>query len=194
MSKHHHTGRLNPPLAANTELPKQVYGALVGVADGPLSDADDNHVFIWLRIHAGNHVGRYKLAFNVESTDNSQVQYYLYDEQITPSDVPVESFTADATLSYKAMGLKQAEFKSIANGKLRTLVHSSVQNSDLVAAHGFTFNTGDGMHDLHMNNGERPGSPHKNQPNKDGALAFYFKTNNQDVRRWIFIKFATQDL
>jgi len=194
MSKHHHTGPLNPPPAASTKLPKNVYGALVGVVDGPLSDADDNHVFIWLRVHAGNHAGRYKLAFNVESNDHTEAQYYVYDEQITQADVPVESFTTDATLSYKKTGLKQTDFKAIANGQLRTLVHSSVQNTDLIEVYGVTFDTGDGMHEIHMNSGERPGSTHPNQPNKDGALSFYYKTNGQDVRRWIFIKFGTQDL
>ena len=40
----------------------------------------------------------------------------------------------------------------------------------LVAAYGFTYREGNGLHDIHMNSGEPEGSPHPNRTNEDGAL------------------------
>jgi len=173
-----------------------VYGAIVGTIDGPLSDADDNHVFIPVRVAVGNHAGRYRLAFNTESTaGHAPVQYYVHDEPITMADVPSEEFTTDASLSYTEIGLHQAIFRTVSNGRLRTIVHDSAQASDLVSAYGVTFNDGTGMHDLHFNNGEPAGSHHANRPNQDGALVFYyFNRSGATTRRWIFIKFQTQHL
>jgi uncharacterized protein YukJ len=103
--------------------------------------------------------------------------------------------TTDASLSYAAIGLKQADFKPIQNGKLRMLVHDAAREADLVAAYGMTFSDGGGMHDIHYNNGEPPGSHFHNDPNHDGALVFYFLTQSgQPHRRWFFIKFDTQSL
>ena len=200
MSRHHHRHPLRPAQKDSTRLPHNAYGALVGTIDGPLSDADDNHVFIPVRISAGEHHGRYRLAFNTESSDKdvpgaSAVQYFVHDEPIDMADVPNEGFTGDASLSYVDLGLHQSDFATIVNGKLRTIVHDSAQDSDLIAAYGFTFSDGAGMHDLHFNNGEPPGSQHPNQPEKDGALAFYrLNRSGQTTRRWIFIKFQTQTL
>jgi hypothetical protein len=192
---HHHRNTLRPPLQDSTRLPRSVYGALVGTVDGPLSDADDNHVFIPVRISAGDHRGRYRLAFNTESTDKSSVQFFVHDELIEMSEVPNEGFTTDASLSYVDLGLHQSDFATIINGKLRTIVHDSAQDSDLVSAYGFTFKEGSGMHDLHFNNGESAGSTHPNHPNQDGALVFYrLNRSGQTTRRWIFIKFQTQTL
>ena len=190
---HHHNQPLRRPRPGATGLPHNRYGALVGTIDGPLSNADDNHVFIFLRVATGHFAGRYKLAFNTESTQgHTPVQYYVHDEPITMSDVPAEEFTTDASLSYSAIGLHQAEFRTVSNGTLRTIVHDSAQDSDLVAAYGMTFSDGGGMHDLHFNNGESPGSGHPNQPNKDGALVFYsLNRSGATTRRWIFIKFQT---
>jgi uncharacterized protein YukJ len=195
MAAHHH----NRPLRSrptSSRLPHNAYGALVGTIDGPLSDADDNHVFLFVRIATGDHAGRYKLAFNTESAQGSSpVQYFVHDEPIAMAEVPGEGFTTDASLSYSEIGLHQADFRTIINGRLRTIVHDSAQDSDLIAAYGFTFSDGTGMHDLHYNNGEPPGSQFPNQPRKDGALAFYYLNRfGESTRRWIFIKFQTQNL
>ena len=65
----------------------------------------------------------------------------------------------------------------------------------MIVAYGFTYDQGDGIHDIHMNSGEPAGSSHANQVNKDGALVFYYRDERQDVlRRWVFIKFSTQSL
>lgn len=195
MSIHHHLAPLHPPRPVARRLPHNKYGALVGTIDGPLGDQDDNHVFIPVRISTGPLAGLYRLAFNTESTDSSSVEFAIHDEPITMADVPSEGFTEDASLSYAAIGLHQANFKPILNGKLRTIVHDSAQDSDLIAAYGFTFSDGGGLHDIHYGNGERPGSHFPNHPNKDGALVFYtLNRSGHTSRRWIFIKFRTQDL
>ena len=193
---HHHRQPLHPAQPAANQLPHSHYGALVGTIDGPLSDADDNHVYIFARIATGQYAGRYKFAFNTESTEgHAEDEYYVYDEPISMAEVPSEGFTEDASLSYVALGLHQSNFRTVQNGRLRTIVHDSAQSSDMVAAYGVTFDDGTGMHDLHYNNGEPAGGSFKNEPNQDGALVFYYLNHaGQTTRRWIFIKFQTQSL
>ena len=191
-----HITPLHPSHPVSTKLPRNDYGALVGTIDGSLSDADDNHVFIFVRISKGKYVGRYKLAFNTEANQgHAPVEFYVYDEPITMAEVPGEDFTTEASLSYAGIGLHETNFSEVINGKLRTIVHASAQDSDLVEAFGVTFSDGTGIHDLHHNNGEPAGSHFPNLPNQDGALAFYsLNRAGQTTRRWIFIKFKTQRL
>ena len=192
---HHHLKPLRPNNPLTSLLPHNVYGAMVGTIDGPLGAGNANHVKIPIRVATGPYTGRYQLAFNTESTDQSQVQYCIRDEAITLADVPGVGFTDDASLSYAAIGLGQKDFTTVANGKLRTIVVDSAQGSDLIAAYGYTYSNGTGMHDLHDNNGEPKGSGHSNHPNQDGALALYtLDRAGRNTRRWIFIKFQTQSL
>jgi uncharacterized protein YukJ len=187
--------KINPVPLKTPNVPANVYGALVGVLNGPLSDADNNHIFIPVHVAAGNTAGVYKIAFNVESNAAPKAaQYYVLDEAIQDKDFPHEGFSTNAHLSYHELGLVQSEFKTIQNGLLRTVVHSSVQKAKLISAYGFTFQGG-GLHDIHYNNGEKPSSGHANRPGKDGALALYFHdAAGRAIRRWIFIKFQTQTL
>lgn len=191
---HHHTEPLRPRHNPDANTASKGYGVLVGKIDGPLSDADNNHVFIPIRITAGAAAGLYKIAFNVESNlPPKAAQYLVYDEPVTDGEIPVEGFSSDASLSYSSLGLQQDQFKTIENGLLRTVVHSSVDAAETIAAHGFTFPGG--MHEIHYNNGEKPGSSFPNHPNQDGALTIYFHdSTGQAIRRWIFIKFQSQDL
>ncbi|MBS1913330.1 MAG: DUF2278 family protein [Bacteroidetes bacterium] len=195
MSRHHNKP-LRPGHGPTHGLPHNIYGVLTGTIDGPLSDADDNHVFISVRVAAGKFAGRYKLAFNTESQQgHAPVQYCIHDEPIEMADVPAEGFDSDASLSYSPLGLKQADFRTVQNGRLRTIVHDSALDADLTEALGFTFSDGTGIHDLHYNNGEKPGSSFPNHPDKDGALVFYYLNRfGETRRRWIFIKFDTQTL
>jgi len=189
----HHT--LRPKQDQVPVVPSGVYGAVAGVVNGPLSDADNNHVFIPLFVASGTGKGVWKIAFNVESKlPPNAAQYHLVDEAITDADFPKPGFTTNERLSYAELGLKNAQFTIVSNGKLRTLVHSSVSQAQLVVAYGFTF-PGGGLHDVHYNNGEPPGSGHPAHPGKDGALCLYYhEATGQAVRRWIFIKFQTQSL
>src|SRR5215471_15106613 len=107
---HHHNHPLPPPKLAGGKLKKNSYGVVVGTIDGPLSDADDNHVFIPIRISQGPFAGLYRAAFNTESNQgHAPVQYDVRDETIKNADVPDEEFTTDASVSYTDMGLKQSD-------------------------------------------------------------------------------------
>lgn len=198
MSHHHHEQPISQPVQRqahpNTSAADH-FVAVAGRVNGPLGDADDNHVEIKLLVASGAGAGNYKVEFNVESTSTPKdAQYFVLDHAITAADLPHEGVTNDASLDYKAMGLKQANFKTISNGNLRTIVHSSLSHAVLVVAYGFTF-PGHGVHMIHFNNGERPGSTHANHPKHDGALAVYFKDlTGQLFRRWIFLKFQSQSL
>ncbi len=201
--QHSHTNRpLNrrrPPRTAR--LPVNRFGALSGSLnhltlnphDGPRPD--DNHVYLWIEVGAGRFAGKYECAFNTESSNGgSQTEFAVVDETITLGDFPTEGF-ADAEVSYKGLGLKQSEFLRIANGALRSSVIEWTHECNSLTAYGITYGGGDGLHDIHMNSGERPGSHHPNQTNHDGALVFYFRNEGEEpYRRWVFIKFSTQDL
>src|SRR3954463_1208501 len=118
-----HIKPLHPSHPVSNRLPHNDYGALVGTIDGPLSDADDNHVFIFVRISKGKYAGRYKLAFNTESNQGHiPVEFSVYDEPISMAEVPGEGFTTEASLSYTEIGLHQSDFRVVINGKLRTIV------------------------------------------------------------------------
>jgi len=204
MSQHHehHNHPLGPaPVATSGRVPGNHFGALVGIIDhltlaahdGP--KPDDNHVYVWLKVASGPVAGKYECAFNTESTSGpAEAQYLVKDEAIGALDIPQIGFS-NAKVSYKGLGLHQANFKPIANGALRTAIFDWARTATLVTAYGVTYPKGDGIHDIHMNSGEKPGSGHANRVNQDGALVFYYApAGEQPHRRWVFIKFATQVL
>jgi hypothetical protein len=203
MAHHHHTftKKLKPkPSQAKGRLPANHFGGLVGTIDHlTLSPhdgkkPDNNHVYIWINVPAGPNAGRYECAFNTESTDTSPTLYAVVEEEIDPTEIPTYGFE-DASVSYAAMGLTEADFQVIQNGTLRSSVFNWAQHCDEIVAYGLTYNDGTGIHDIHMNSGERPGSGHANRVNQDGALAFYYRPPAAaPYRRWAFIKFSTQDL
>lgn len=202
MSKHHHKHpHIHPNPRPSPHHPNDPgktgdrFVAVVGKVAGPLGDSDNNHVSIPLRVSVGNEAGTYHVQFNVESTNNPKdAQYHIIDETIKPSDLPQEGVFADAQLDYKQLGLHESDFKIIQNGNLRTVVHSSVDRAEIMEAYGFTY-PGLGVHMIHFNNGEKPGSAHSNHPHQDGALAIYYRDGQGAyVRRWIFLKFQSQSL
>lgn len=200
MSHHHHVTPLPQPSHGHhpshpNHVPGARFVAVAGKVNGPLGDADDNHVEIKLNVASGTSAGNYKVEFNVESNSTPKdAQYYILDQHVADTALPPEGVTNDASLDYHAMGLIEANFKTIANGNLRTVVQSSVDKAFLVVAYGFTF-PGNGVHMIHFNNGEKQGSQHPNHPHQDGALACYFRDlSNQLIRRWIFLKFQSQTL
>jgi hypothetical protein len=182
--RHHHTGPIGPPPPKSTpRLPGNKFGALVGVLDHLTLSAhdgthpDDNHVYIWIRVPAGPVTGKYECAFNTESSSTgSQTQFAVKEEAIQLSDVPENGFSS-AAVSYHGLGLKQTDFQPIKNGVLRTSVFDWANKASVIAAYGVTYPGGDGLHEIHMNSGEPPGSPHP-----------------KPFRRWVFIKFSTQTL
>lgn len=197
MSRFHRHGEVLPVPANHPDrgMPPYVYGRLVGVVNGPLSNVDANHVFVPLRVWEGPAKGTHRVAFNIESNAPPHAaEYCALDEPVAAADLPPEGFTEHVRLSYREFGVTQQQFRVVENGTLRALVHSSIARAQRVAVYGFTF-PGGGIHDIHYNNGEPPGSPHPNRPGQDGALAVYLRgADNGYVRRWILIKFQTQTL
>lgn len=198
----HHDHPIGPPPAVSTgHLPKNLFGGLTGNLDHltlvPKSGThpDDNHVYVWLSVPSGTLSGKYECAFNTESnTGGPASQYLVKEEAISLTEVPPLGFTS-ATVSFKGLGLKQADFNQIQNGALRTAVYSWAASATLITAYGITYAGGDGLHDIHMNSGEQPGSNHPNLVNEDGALVFYYKPKGlKPFRRWVFIKFTSQTL
>jgi|ERR1043166_5888965 hypothetical protein len=182
-------------------LQGEKFGALVGTVDhitlnphdGPR--ADDNHVYLWLKLGSGPAAGRYECSINTHTAmGGAKVQFFLHEEEITFGDFPSTGFWA-AALSYSALGLKQKDFKEIENGSLRSLIYHYAERCNEMTVYGISYSNGDGLHHVHMNAGEARGSGHPNLQNEDGALAFYFRRETAAPRRaWIFIKFATQKL
>ena len=180
-------------------LPPGQFGELVGtfdhatlVADGN-TRPDDNHVYLWLKVADGPFAGLYECAFNIHSTDQTNVLFTDWPQDIT--GLPAAGFTETA-LSYAALGLKDADFAPVQQGDLQTLVTHYAETCTLMAAYGTTYPEGTGLHDIHLNAGERPGSGHADRAGQDGALVFYFSGSGGAAlsARWIFVKFDTQSL
>lgn len=199
-----HLGR--QPRRQHGTLPPDQFGGLVGTIDhltltphdpqNRNNNPDNNHVYIWIEVPAGTYAGKYECAFNTESNQsNSQTQYYVYEEAVQLSDFPTVGFWADAEVSYAGLGLKQENFQNIQNGQLRTAVSNWTRDCTVACAYGVVYDQGDGLHEIHMNSGEKPGSRNKNRANEDGALVLYYRNpGSEPFRRWIFIKFSTQAL
>jgi hypothetical protein len=186
-------------------LPVNQFGGLVGTVDHLTltphdpqdreNNPDNNHVYIWIDVPAGKYTGKYECAFNTESNQvGSTTQYYVYEERLDLADFPTVGFW-DAQVSYVGLGLTQSDFRDIENGQLRSAVNNWAKDCTLVGAYGVVYSRGDGLHEIHMNSGEPAGSKYPNRENEDGALIFYYRNaGGTPFRRWIFIKFSTQDL
>ncbi len=188
-------------------LTPNVFGELVGVFDHATTTPegknrpDNNHVYLWIRVASGPFAGAFECAVNIHSTDGSLVQYSDMLEDRTGKPVPGGGFTK-TPLSYAALGVTQANFKSIQDGDLHTLLTGYAQTCDHMAAFGHTYSDGTGLHDVHQNSGEPGGSGHPDQTGQDGALVFYFNSAAQGntqgspkpYARWVLVKFATQSL
>ncbi len=186
---------------AQAGLPPNQFGALSGpfdhvtlVPEGK-TRPDNNHVYLWIRVPSGPVAGVFECAFNIHSTDQSNVLFTAWEEDLTGKAVPSPGFTA-TPLSYAQLGLKDADFKPVAQGDLQTLVTGYAQTCHGMTAYGTTYSDGTGLHDIHLNSGEPPGNGHPNQVGHDGALVFYFTpaAPAPPVARWIFVRFDTQHL
>ena len=60
-------------------LPPTRFGELVGTFDHATlvpegaARPDDNHVYLWVRVPDGPYAGQYECAFNIHSTDQTNV-------------------------------------------------------------------------------------------------------------------------
>lgn len=180
-------------------LPPSQFGELVGTFDHAALVAegntrpDDNHVYLWIRVAGGAFAGLYECAFNIHSTDQSNVQFTDWPEDLTGKTLPPVGWT-QPSLSYAALGLKDADFAPVQQGDLQTLVTHYAETCILLAAYGAAYSEGTGLHDIHLNSGEPPGSAHADRTGQDGALVFYFSADGVLSAHWIFVKFDTQSL
>lgn len=196
-----HAKRLQGHLTPN------VFGELLGVFDHATTTPegktrpDNNHVYLWIRVASGPFAGAFECAVNIHSTDGSLVQYSDMLEDRTGKPVSAAGFT-QMPLSYATLGVTQANFKSVQDGDLYTLLTGYARTCDQMVAFGHTYSDGTGLHDVHQNSGEPKSSGHSNQTGQDGALAFYFNSTAQanaqgspkPYARWVLVKFATQTL
>ncbi len=180
-------------------LPPLRFGELAGTFDHATlvpeggTRPDDNHVYLWVHVpDGGTYAGVYECAFNIHSTNQSNVLFTDWPEDLTGKALPTAGWTEPA-LSYTALGLKDADFAPVRQGDLQTLVTHYADTCMLMAVYGTTYFEGTGLHDIHLNAGEQPGSGHASRVNQDGALVFYFGGAAPSAR-WIFTKFETQKL
>ena len=181
-------------------LPPVKFGRLVGTFDHATrvpeggTRPDDNHLYLWVRVPNGRFAGLYECAFNIHSTDQTNVSFADWPEDLT-GEIPSPGFTR-LSLSYAALGLQDADFAPVRQGGLQALVTRYAETCTRMAAYGTAYSEGTGLHDIHLNAGEPPGSPHANRTGQDGALVFYFGGANGAARsaHWIFTKFSTQSL
>ena len=186
---------------ASGRLPPTRFGELVGTFDHATlvpeggTRPDDNHLYLWLKVAGGLFAGVYECAFNIHSANYRNVQFTDWPEDLTGRTLPVAGWTEPA-LSYAALGLRNADFAPVRRGDLQALVTHYAETCSLLAAYGTTYSEGNGLHDIHLNAGERPGSGHASRVSQDGALVFYFGGANGTApsARWIFTKFDTQSL
>ncbi len=185
---------------ASGPLPPATFGRLAGTFDHATlvpegrTRPDDNHVYLWVRVAAGPQAGVYECAFNIHSSDRSDVLFTDWPEDLTGKTPPAPGFSQPA-LSYAALGLKNADFAPVRQGDLQTLVTHYAETCAAMAVYGTTYSEGTGLHDIHLNSGEAPGSRHANRTGQDGALVFYFGgADTPASAHWIFVKFGTQSL
>ena len=162
---------------ASGSLPALQFGELVGTFDHATlvpegaARPDDNHVYLWVKVPDGAFAGLYECAFNIHSTDQSNVLFTDWPEDMTGKTLPAAGFTQPA-LSYAALGLKDADFAPVQQGDLQTLVTHYAETCVLMAAYGTTYTEGTGLHDIHLNAGNSPAAATPAAPGRTGRLSF----------------------
>ena len=172
----------------------------------PLRGGSDTgrHIYLALKIPSGTSAGIYECAVNIESDDLTEVFFAQRIEDIDPSQIPAFGFTQGVKLSYNSgpdatyLGLEDSDFAEIVNDNLYKTITGLTQGCDAVAAYGFTYTGGDGIHDIHMNSGYDDSDADENRPRQDGAIAFYFNMESGGQQKafanWVFIKFDDQSI
>jgi uncharacterized protein YukJ len=165
------------------------------------------HIYLSIKVPEGSNAGIYECAVNIRSDEGTEVLYSERIEDLDTGALPEMGFTGGLHLAYgtgnetpgqEYMGLQDSDFGPIVNDDLYNRIADLTQNCDRIAAYGFTYSGGDGIHDIHMNSGTNPGDPHANQDRdrQDGAIAFYFNMSvrgeHKTFATWVFVKFASQ--
>ena len=205
---HHFTNHVLP--AGN--LPTKTFGRLVAefqfASHVPLAGGHDTgrHIYLALRVTAGQFAGLYEAAVNIRSDEGTEVQFAERLENLNAADLPKPGFQSGVKLAYGTgqeegvdfMGLADGDFQEIEHDELYDKISKLTEGSNVVAVHGVTYDPdGNGIHDVHMNSGTTSGDTHAgdDRDREDGAIAFYFDLGNgKAFAHWVFIKFASQSV
>ena len=183
-------------------LPGGRFGALTGIFDhwSPQSERggpdNPNHIYLWVKVADGQFQGSYEAAVNVLSNTDpnaaiADLQYAIANDP--GGNLPVQGFQQNE-LAYGDLGLTQADFTTVDTGVLRDFIISNATTCSLMTVYGHTYPDGTGLHDVHLNSGNPPGT-FQNVDHEDGALVFYFDAaHGGPEARWLFLKFQTQTL
>ncbi len=193
--------QLITPLAAarlvpDDKLPGSGFLGLVGTFDHVTTvpytgtKPDDNHVYLWVRVPSGPFAGRYEAAVNVHSDQASdagrKLLYATRETVVEPNAWPDFGATSTAAVSFAGLGLKDADFTTVQEGTLRSLVLQYASTCTRLAVYGIEYKEHTGLHDVHLNPGLK---------DSDGALAFYFDAEHGGpAARWLFLKFQGQSV
>lgn len=185
--------RLTAPLAGacpepDAKLPGGGFIGLVGAFDHATTvpytgtRPDDNHVYLWVRVPSGAVAGRYEAAVNVRSTTGSpDLQYATREMTLAVEAWPEPGAVPHAAVSFAGLGLTEADFATVQEGELRSLVMTYAASCARMAVYGVEYTEHTGLHDVHRNPGLHDG---------DGALAFFFDAaHGGPAVRWVFLKF-----
>ena len=206
----HHFSRQRPTIGAS--LPAETFGRLVAnfkfSSHVPLRGGRNTgrHIYLALNVPSGPQGGMFECAVNIRSDENTEVRYTQRTEDV--SELPDFGFDRTATLAYgqgssrdiPSLGLTNADFAAIQNDDLYNQISDLARSCDRIAVYGVTYDSGDGIHDVHMNSGTDPNDEHSRDDriDGDGAIVFYFTMQSGDQQRsfaqWILIKFASQRL
>lgn len=178
------------PVAART-----TYGTVVGTVETstehPITGRSGSH--LQFAVNVGS--AAYQVDTNVQSEDGSEVGVYISDEALEPATTnppfgpEAYGFFPNASLSYKGMGLTDAEFQPATAVRLESQLEAALNASAFVKVYGFGFDdggpNGKGIHENHFN---------PQDPGQDGGIAVYMVVNGNPVCRWFFFKFDTDHI
>lgn len=182
---HNHT----TPIALNRGGSPTSYGAVVGKletsTEKPIQGRNGDHLQFYLSIGGGQ---AYQVDVNTQSRDGSQIGLYIAEEPLDSApDFPLGP-SGDASLSYKGIGLSNAEFANTDYTRIEGQLEADLNRADLVVAYGLTFDDGPGggmgLHETH----------YTGRPNQDGALALYLTDGAATKRVWYFFKFQEDSI
>lgn len=193
--------QLTTPLAApgskpDAKLPGSGFIGLVGTFDHVTTvpytgtKPDDNHAYVWVKVPSGPFAGRYEAAVNVHSDQASDagrdLLYATREIVLDPENWPEFGATAQAAVSYAGLELTDADFATVEEGALRSLVLQYASTCARLTVYGIEYVEHTGLHDIHLNPGRK---------NADGALVFYFDADHGGpAARWLFLKFAGEKI
>lgn len=206
----HHFTRQRPTIGA--PLPAEIFGRLVAdfrfSSHVPMRGGHNTgrHIYLALSVPTGPQAGVFECAVNIRSDENTEVLYTQRTEDV--NELPEFGFDRTATLAYgkapssdtPSLGLADADFAAIQYDDLYNQISDLARSCERIAVYGVTYDSGDGIHDVHMNSGTDPGDEHSadDRMDGDGAIVFYFTMQSGGQQRsfaqWILIKFATQSL